>query len=245
MPGMEKIRKSIHMQQTISILKNNIETIRQNIVEALKRSNREESDVTFVAVTKTRPAGLVGLLADMDIDTIGENRVQEARQKRPLLDDKNFQWHLIGHLQSNKARHAVEIFDCIHSIDSSRLAAEISRHCDAIKKEIDVLIEVNVSGEQAKYGVMPNQVEELALEIEKMPRLNLIGLMTMAPLVGDPEETRPVFSGLRDLMEELQKKGHPNIRQLSMGMTQDYTIAIEEGATMVRIGSAVFAGCVV
>ena len=233
------------MQNNFSVLKDNVESIRDNIAQTLKRSNREESDVTFVAVTKTRPAELVGLLADLDIDTIGENRVQEARQKHPLLDDKNFQWHLIGHLQSNKARHAVEIFDCIHSVDSSRLAAEISRHCETINKEIDVLIEVNVSGEQAKYGLEPGKVEELALEIEKMPRVNLIGLMTMAPLVGDPEDTRPVFGGLRELRDELQAKGHSNIRHLSMGMTQDYTIAIEEGATMVRIGSAIFAGCVV
>jgi PLP dependent protein len=231
------------MHNNFLVLKKNVETIRENIAAALKRSNRNPSEVTFVAVTKTRPAELVGLLADLGFDTVGENRVQEARQKRPLLDDKNFQWHLIGHLQSNKARHAVEIFDCIHSVDSLRLATEINRRCDAINKDIDVLIEVNVSGEEAKYGVASEQVEELALEIEKMPRVNLIGLMTMAPLLSDAEETRPVFRGLRELRDKLQSKGFLNIHHLSMGMTQDYTVAIEEGATMLRIGSAIFAGC--
>lgn len=232
------------MQDNILVLKKNVEIIRENIAAALKRSNRNASDVTFVAVTKTRPAELVGLLADLDIDIIGENRVQEAQQKRPLLDDKNFQWHLIGHLQSNKARNAVEVFDCIHSVDSVKLAKEINRRCDAIDKDIDVLIEVNVSGEEVKYGVEPGQVEQLAQEIEKMTQVNLIGLMTMAPLVGDAEETRPVFQGLRELRDELQAKGLSNVRHLSMGMTQDYMVAIEEGATMVRIGSAIFAGTI-
>lgn len=233
------------IEQNLSVLEKNIETIRENIAAALERSRREKSEVTFVAVTKTRPVELIELLAGLGVDTIGENRVQEARQKYPLLSDINYQWHLIGHLQSNKARHAVEIFDCIHSVDSLKLASEISRRCEAINKVLDVMIEVNVSGEEAKYGVAPDRVEELAAEIGDMPRVNLIGLMTMAPLVMDPEETRPVFRGLRELRDDLVQKGHSNIRHLSMGMTQDYTIAIEEGATMVRIGSAVFDGCVV
>lgn len=233
------------MQDNFLVLKKNVESIRENIAAALRRADRDASELTFVAVTKTRPAELVGMLADLDFDTVGENRIQEAKQKRPLLDDKNFKWHLIGHLQSNKAKHAVKIFDCIHSVDSLKLAKEISWRCDAIDKAIDVLIEVNVSGEEAKYGVVPDHVEELVLEIEKLPRINLIGLMTMAPLVADAEETRPVFRGLRELRDELQVKGHTNIKHLSMGMTGDYMVAIEEGATMVRIGSAIFAGCVV
>jgi len=229
--------------ENLAILKRNTELIKANIQRAAERCAREAAEVRLVAVTKTRPIELIRPLMELGLNIIGENRVQEARQKFPHLEDLGFKRHLVGHLQTNKAKHAVELFDCIHSIDSPRVAAAVNRRCEQADKNLDILLEVNVSGEEAKYGLSPEQVEPLALQIEALPRLNLIGLMTMAPLVDDPEAARPVFQGLRRLRDQLNDKGFSNIRHLSMGMTQDYQVAVEEGATMVRIGSAIFAGC--
>ncbi len=147
---------------------------------------------------------------------------------------------MIGHLQTNKAKDAAVVFDCIHSLDSLRIADEVERRCAAVGKTMDVLLEVNVSGEEAKFGLKPEEVGGLVRHVANLPHLRLKGLMTMAPFADDAETVRPVFRGLRELRDRLNEAGLCHLTELSMGMTQDYQVAIQEGATMVRIGSAIF-----
>lgn len=216
----------------------NLEEVRERIARAARRAGRDPAEVTIVCVTKTFPAEVVRAVVAAGLADIGENRVQEAEAKRAQLGDLEARWHLVGHLQRNKAGRALELFDRIHSVDSLDLAAALERRASRI---VPVLLEVNVGEEGTKFG-FPPRAEVLCAAAETilaLPHLRLEGLMTVAPFVPDPEEVRPVFRRLRALYEELGARypeapwGH-----LSMGMTDDYAVAVEEGATMVRLGRA-------
>jgi pyridoxal phosphate enzyme (YggS family) len=222
----------------------NVAHVRERIAAAAVRAGRLPSDVALVAVTKTRSGAEIEAAYAAGIRHLGENRVEEAEEKLPQLDLPGVTWHMVGHLQRRKARRAVELFDVVQSVDSVRLA----RRLDELAAERDlilpVLIEINVSGEESKYGFRSAQHAELygaVAEIVALSHLRVDGLMTVAPLCDDPEQVRPVFSRLRELAGEFQARfAQGTWRHLSMGMTDDYAVAVEEGATIVRIGRALF-----
>ena len=220
----------------MTVLAQNLARVWEKIDAAAKRSGRGREEVTLVAVTKMVGADRIREAIMAGVTDIGENYVQEAQEKWIELREAA-RWHFIGHLQRNKAKAAVEFFDMIQSVDSIALAKEIGRRARAIDKCIDVLVEVNVAGEAAKFGISPDQSLDFAGEVAGVDGIRLCGLMGMAPFVDDPELTRPYFSLLRRLFENLPPE---NRVHLSMGMTQDFEVAIEEGATMVRIGTAIF-----
>lgn len=211
------------------------------IAAAAARAGRDPSEVTLVAVTKNVDAGRVALAAKAGVSDFGENRVQEAAEKIPLVD-ADVAWHFVGHLQRNKARDAVELFSLIHSLDSMKLAHELNRRCDMADSAIDLLLQVNISGEETKFGVPPEMAKDFLLEVARHERLRVRGLMTIAPYSDDPEDARPWFSQARQLMGELGRLSISNVRmdELSMGMSGDYEVAIEEGATIIRVGTAIF-----
>jgi len=206
--------------------------VRQLVERAAERAGRSPAEVTIVAVSKLALPQAIEEAVAASIAHLGESRVQEAAAKIPGLRDLPVTWHLVGHLQTNKAKTALELFDIIHSVDSLHLA-EILSHPDR-SGPLPVLLEVNVAGEAAKFGFPPGEVAAAARTVARLPRLELRGLMTVAPAVSDPEEVRPVFRELRQLRDSL------GLRELSMGMTDDFEVAIEEGATLVRIGRAIF-----
>ncbi|MBN1517539.1 YggS family pyridoxal phosphate-dependent enzyme [Candidatus Sumerlaeota bacterium] len=216
----------------------NLHRIQQRIRLACERAGRDPHDVRLVAVTKNHGAERVSQALDAGCGAFGENRVQEAQEKIPRLPPA--EWHLIGHLQRNKARLAVQLFHMIHSVDSERLARALSQAAESEGRSIEILLQVNVSGEESKFGAEPEQVEALARTALGLPGLRVRGLMTMAPYSDDPEDARPVFRGLRELRDQLRQKGLEQLRELSMGMSGDFETAIEEGATLVRVGSAIF-----
>lgn len=207
--------------------------VRARIAAACDRAGRDPARVTLVAVTKTHAAAVVADAFAAGLRDFGENRVQEALPKISELSACGMRprWHLVGHLQTNKVPAAIEAFDILHGIDSERLAEVISRRA---ARPVTVLLEVNVAGEQAKHGVAPADAPAIAARIGGMPNLRLAGLMTVAPQVDDPEDVRPVFRRLRELRDAI------GLPELSMGMTDDFEVAVEEGATMVRIGRAMF-----
>ena len=207
--------------------------VRRNIERMVKVSGRRPADITLVCVTKQADAGRIAEALKCGVSDIGENRVQDAAEKYSILGSAA-RWHLIGHLQTNKVKKAVEIFDLIHSIDSFRLAEAVAKEAGKIGKTQDVLLEVNVSGEASKFGIKPGEALYLTRRIRALNNIRLLGFMTIAPLADNPENARPCFKRLRELSEEA------GLNVLSMGMSQDYQVAIEEGATMVRIGSAIF-----
>ena len=217
----------------------NLDEIRDRIAAAAERSGRSPDDVTLVCVTKNRSLDEIRAALDWGVPIVGENRVQEAALKISALPH-TVTWHLVGHLQRNKVKQAIELFDMIHSVDSLRLADEIEKRAAAAQEIVPVLIEVNVTGEESKFGVTPNEAPELADTISRMPNVDLAGLMTMPPFVDDAEEVRSVFRELRELRDRIRQTNGIELPNLSMGMTQDYEVAVEEGATMVRIGSAIF-----
>jgi hypothetical protein len=193
----------------------------------------------LVAVTKTVDAARVRDAAALGLRTFGENRVQEAREKIPAVSGGS--WHLIGSLQRNKAKEAVRLFDVLESVDSEALADEVSRRAVEQGRAVDVLIQVNVAREPQKHGASPEEAAAVVRRTAALPGLRLRGLMTIAPAVSDPDEVRPVFRALRELRENLQRVLGAALPELSMGMSEDFEVAIEEGATMVRIGRAIFA----
>jgi pyridoxal phosphate enzyme (YggS family) len=218
-----------------------IRQVRLRVAEAATRSGRSADDVTIIAVTKTVPAERVAMAYELGLKVFGENRVQEARAKIAALPYPPIRWHLIGHLQSNKVARAVELFDLIHSVDSIRLAEALDRSAEARGKTVPVLLQVNVSGETSKEGVSIADLPALAAEALRLPHLRVQGLMTIAPYTTQLEEVRPVFRRLRELRDELRQRfPDSSWDALSMGMTNDFEVAIEEGATMVRIGRAIF-----
>ncbi len=214
----------------------NLRSVIERIEAAALRSGRSGSDITLVTVTKTRNVSEMSEALACGVTDIGENYVQEAEAKYAEIGDKA-RWHMIGHLQRNKARHAVEVFSVIHSVDSGALAREVGRRAEAIGTRVDVLVEVKISGEATKFGVEPSEALSLADEISEVPGIRVCGLMGMAPFVAGPEETRPYFSKLKELWDRLPDEQR---LYLSMGMTQDFEIAIEEGSNVVRIGTAIF-----
>lgn len=237
------------MRETIA---SNLAAVRQRLVEAARRAGRSPVEITLVAVTKTVPLPGVLIAYALGLRDFGENRLQEAAAKiagaRPQAAD--IRWHLVGHLQTNKAKAAVELFDFIQSVDSLHLAEALERRAQAARRRLPVLLEVNVSGEASKSGFAaagagPSARREALLPaVERLlalPCLDVQGLMTIAPLASDPEQARPYFRALRELRDELQQRfPQTDWRHLSMGMTDDFEVAIEEGATMVRMGRAIF-----
>ncbi|MBN1526715.1 MAG: YggS family pyridoxal phosphate-dependent enzyme [Candidatus Omnitrophica bacterium] len=227
----------------------NLISVTQRIARACEKSGRPPDAVRLVCVTKE--AGIEDALAvlSLGVKDLGENRVQELASKYAAIGDKAT-WHLVGHLQTNKARDAVRISSLIHSVDSVKLAKEIDKEAKKIGKTQDILVQVNASGEATKFGITPDEAVSLIKEISLYPNINIKGLMTIAPEVSDPESVRPYFRALRELRDELssvpREKGTVPIRgqspfsELSMGMTNDFEVAIEEGATIIRIGRAIF-----
>jgi pyridoxal phosphate enzyme (YggS family) len=220
----------------MSQIAKNLESVRERIAAAACRSGRKADDITLIAVTKTRSVDEIKQVIDCGITDIGENYVQEAEVKFSTIGQA-VRWHMIGHLQRNKAKHAVELFSLIHSVDSEQLARELGRRAQAIGKTVDVLVEVNISGEETKFGVKPEQVMAFLESIADIQGIHVCGLMGMAPIVNNAEETRPYFAKLKELWDCLPEEHRI---YLSMGMTQDFEVAIEEGSNMVRIGTAIF-----
>lgn len=224
-------------------LSERLENVRRRIVTATQRSGRRSEDVTLIAISKTHPPETLSAALDAGITDLGENRVQEAEEKIITLGRSAARWHLVGHLQANKARRAVTLFDYLHSLDSAELASRLERLCDEEgREEFPVLVQIKLGGEESKTGLDPRGLPELLEVIRSGKRLRLIGLMTLPPYFENPDCGRPFFKTLRDLRDELKLKGHfgdlPG--ELSMGMSHDFEIAIEEGATMVRVGTAIF-----
>ncbi len=225
----------------MEIIKNNLEIINEKIKKAALKTNRNPEEIKLVAVTKTATIEQIKEAISVGVKIIGENKVQEAKEKYQILST-DIEWHLVGHLQTNKVKYAIEIFDLIHSVDSIKLAKEIDRRSLQFGMITNVLVEVNVSGEETKYGIKPEEVEPFLEEISEFSRIKVRGLMTIAPIVEDKEEVRPYFRKLRKLFEKIKIENMKNIRMdyLSMGMTEDFETAIEEGANMVRIGRGIF-----
>ena len=216
----------------------NYRHVLKKVEEACARSGRDPKDVTLIAVSKTKP---VEMIEEAGARVFGENKVQELCDKYEQLP-KDLHWHLIGHLQRNKVKYIVDKAELIHSVDSLKLAEEISK--EALKKnvEVNILIEVNVAEEESKFGVSVEETPVLVEEIAKLPGIHIQGLMTIAPYTTDPEENRPVFRTLKKLAVDIKKKNIDNVCMdvLSMGMTGDYQVAVEEGATMIRVGTGIF-----
>ena len=219
----------------------NYRAIEEKVEKACLRSGRKREDVTLIAVSKTKPVSMIHELLPLGVRDFGENKVQELTEKEELLP-KDIRWHMIGHLQRNKVKYVVGKACMIHSVDSLRLAEEISK--EALKKQISVpiLVEVNVAGEESKFGVSVQEAPFLVEQICRLPGIEVKGLMTIAPYVEDPEENRIVFRNLRKLSVDIREKNFDNVTMdiLSMGMTGDYEVAIEEGATHVRVGTGIF-----
>lgn len=223
------------------MLKNNFDVVESKIKKACERSGRKREEVTLIAVSKTKPVEMLQEAYDLGTRVFGENKVQEIVDKYDVLPD-DISWHMIGHLQRNKIKYIIEKVDLIHSVDSVRLAEAIEK--EAAKHDVvaKILIEVNVAKEDTKFGLMTEEVEKVIEEISKFPHIRVKGLMTIAPFVENPEENRVHFQRLRKLSVDIDSKKFDNVTMsiLSMGMTNDYEIAIEEGATMVRVGTGLF-----
>lgn len=223
------------------MIKENLDQVRENIKMACEAAGRKNSDVTLIAVSKTKPVSMLMEAYECGCREFGENKVQELVDKYEVMP-KDIKWHMIGHLQRNKVKYIVDKASLIHSVDSLKLAQEISK--EAIKKDVQVsiLIEVNVAGEDTKFGVKPEDTEKLVREIALLPGIHIEGLMTIAPYVDDPEDNRQYFEQLKQLSVDINRKNIDNVNMnvLSMGMTGDYIVAVEEGASLVRVGTGIF-----
>ena len=217
----------------------NLERVREQIAQAAARAGRVAEEIELVAITKTHPAEKVREAIEAGQTLFGESRVQEARAKIPELPS-NLRWHFVGHLQKNKIRHALPLFEMIHSIDSLGLAQEMNRIAEEDGMHPRVLLEVNVAGEGSKFGFSPDKLRDQMEELLALPRLSILGLMTIPPLAEEAEASRKYFVQLRELRDRLQTEFHVDLAQLSMGMTEDFVVAVEEGATLVRVGTAIF-----
>ncbi len=218
----------------------NLAAVLDRIADAAHNAGRSPQDVELVAVTKTQPETRVREAISAGATMIGENYIQESREKFDLLIDKAVSWHFIGHLQRNKAKYAVRIFDLIHSVDSIKLARQIDAQAQKTGKIQSVLVQVNISGESTKSGVAHDTAMTLIKDVAALPHLNLEGLMTMPPFFDAPERARPFFTTLRQLRDQAQSTLAIDLPHLSMGMTGDFEVAIQEGATLVRVGTAIF-----
>lgn len=223
------------------MISDNIKKVTKRIENACKKVGRDPKGVTLVCVTKEASLNDIIEAIKAGASDIGENRVKDALIKYNKLKDEKITWHMIGHLQRNKVRDAVRFFDLIHSVDTLRLAKEINKEGIKQKQLVDILIEVNTSGEKSKFGARPDKTLEMVEEITALSNVRLLGLMTMAPMVEKPDKARPFYSRLRKIFEEINTKIPAlKLEYLSMGMTQDFEVAIEEGANIVRIGRAIF-----
>jgi len=219
-----------------------LDSIRERIIKAAEACNRPVESIRLLAVSKTIAAEVVRKAIEAGVTDLGENYIQEARQKIVTLGAYPVNWHFIGHLQSNKAKYAVRMFDLIHSVDSLKLAQALDNCAKKNNKIQPILIQVNVARQDSKSGVYVENALRLVMDIEKLENLSIRGLMTMPPFFNAPEKARPFFKGLRELRDRIRERNLPNIRmdELSMGMTGDFEAAIQEGATIVRIGTAIF-----
>ncbi|MFQ5914117.1 MAG: YggS family pyridoxal phosphate-dependent enzyme [Nitrospinota bacterium] len=233
----------------MGLIAHNLEQVQHRMAEASIRAGRDPSSVKLVAVTKTVSPEKILEAFSCGAEIFGENRVQESLEKVPLVEKAlgtslsgrpGPRWHMVGHLQRNKARLVIGTFELIHSVDSLALIEELEKRAAARGARMKALLQVNVAGEAPKSGCRPEEVEGLAIAVENSPHLDLEGLMTMPPLPQDAEESRPWFRKVRELRDRLVDSGRGELRELSMGMTADFEVAIEEGATLVRIGSAIF-----
>ena len=232
-----------HVDPAETALAERLALVRGRIAAAAERSGRRSEEVTLIAISKTHPASVVSRLVELGATDLGENRVQEAEGKITEVGCDKCRWHLVGHLQANKARRAVNLFDVIHSLDSIDLAQRLDRLCiEDGRDKLPVLIQVDLGHEETKSGIDETELEQLVESLRSLERLQLIGLMTLPPFFENPEDGRPFFRKLRDLRDQLAARGAFGDRkgELSMGMTNDFEVAIEEGATMVRIGTAIF-----
>ena len=218
----------------------NLKHLYLEIASIARGCGRDPGQIQLLAVSKTFPARAVRQAYEAGQTLFGENRVQEAEIKIPQAKAAGIQWHLIGHLQSNKARRAAELFDVIQSLDSEKIATKVGHHARELRKTIQVFVEVKIGRESQKEGAWPEQATALARVVESIPSLQLLGLMAIPPYDEDPEHSRPYFRQLRELLEEINRDRARPLTQLSMGMSHDYRIAIEEGATLLRIGTAIF-----
>lgn len=225
----------------VNVIKDNVKRVLENISNSAIKSGRKPEDITLVAVTKTVTAKEAQEVLDAGVDTLGENRVQSLLDKYDVLGDKPI-WHLIGHLQTNKVKYISDKVSLIHSVESLKLAQEIDRKFKEAGKIAEILVQVNVSGEESKFGITPCDSFDLIEEISKLDNVKVRGLMTMAPLIATPDECRKYFSDLKELSQKIADRKIENVdmSKLSMGMSGDYQEAILEGATIVRVGSALF-----
>ena len=217
----------------------NLERVRAQIAQAAEKAGRSVDDIELVTISKTHDAAKVREAIEAGQTLFGESKVQEARVKIPELPS-NLRWHFVGHLQKNKIRHALPLFEMIHSVDSLALAKDINRIAEEDGLHPRVLLEVNVAGEGSKFGFQPDKLRAEIESLLALPRLSILGLMTIPPLAEEAEGSRKYFVTLRELRDRVQTEFHVDLTQLSMGMTQDFAVAVEEGATLVRVGTAIF-----
>lgn len=223
-------------------MKKRLETVKDRIKKVAGTSGRNPEGVCLVAVSKTMPAPIVREAIEAGVTILGENYIQEAREKIGILSSLPVSWHFIGHLQTNKAKYAVKLFDLIHSVDTLKLARELNKQANKINKIQKILIQVNIGEEASKSGAFVEDLQYLAKDISLLENLSVKGLMIIPPFYNAPEKVQPFFSALRELRDQIRKAAIPNVTmdELSMGMTGDFETAIEEGATLVRIGTAIF-----
>ena len=223
------------------MLKENLKNVEEKIKKACTDAGRKREEVTLIAVSKTKPLETVKEANELGVRVFGENKVQELVDKYDALP-KDIHWHMIGHLQRNKVKYIIDKVDLIHSVDSLRLAEAIEKEAAKRGITVNILIEVNVAGEESKFGLAPEAVDEFVEAVAQFEHIRVKGLMTIAPFVENPEENRSVFTALKKLSVDIAKKNvdNVNVSMLSMGMTNDYQTAIEEGATMVRVGTGIF-----
>ena len=223
----------------MALIAENLERVREQIAQAAAKVGRAVDEIELVAISKTHDAAKVREAIEAGQSLFGESRVQEARVKIPELPS-NLRWHFVGHLQKNKIRHALPLFELTHSVDSLALAEDINRIAEEDGLHPRVLLEVNVAGEGSKFGFQPDKLRAEMESLLALPRLSILGLMTIPPIAEEAEASRKYFVQLRELRARVQTEFHVDLAQLSMGMTQDFAIAVEEGATLVRVGTAIF-----
>jgi len=223
-------------------IRENLAQVRELIAAACRRSGRAPDSVKLLAISKTFPPEAIRAAYEAGQRDFGENRVQEAQIKRPALSDLSITWHMVGHLQTNKAKAARELFHCVHSVDSFRLAQKLDQSAAAGGGRLPVLLEVNLGGEESKAGVGEAEIIQLAGQVSRLATLEVRGLMVIPPFLDDPEQVRPYFRRLRELAQMIDSRNIADLsmRELSMGMSHDFEVAIEEGATIIRVGTAIF-----
>ena len=225
----------------MNTIRDHLNEVRENIQKACEKAGRSPQEVTLIAVSKPKPLFMLEEAYEAGARDFGENKVQEILEKHPKMPE-DARFHMIGHLQRNKVKQVLPHAVLIHSVDSYRLAEQISQEAGKLGITAKILLEVNVAKEESKFGMMPEDVEEMAGQIAALPHLQIEGLMTIAPFVDDPEKNRPVFRKLYQLSVDIKKKNIDNVNMgvLSMGMTGDYQVAVEEGSTMIRVGTGIF-----